>query len=173
MLLLASLAFAGSLAGVTLPDSATVAGAPLVLNGMGLREKYFIDVYVGGLYLPSKTSDANKAINDDVAKRVVMHFIYGKVTKEQVVETFMEGFGDKATGPQKANVDKLIAVVPAEIVKGEELTLDYAPGVGTSLSFKGKTLVTVPGTDFMKMVWTVYLGPKPPTEALKSGLLGK
>ena len=57
---------AGELAGVTMPDTATVAGSKLMLNGMGLREKFFIDVYVGGLYLPAKTTDASKAIKEDV-----------------------------------------------------------------------------------------------------------
>ena len=45
--LLFGIAHAASLAGVTVPDSATVGGSTLVLNGMGLREKYFIDIYVG------------------------------------------------------------------------------------------------------------------------------
>ena len=30
----------------------------LLLNGAGLREKFYIDVYVGALYLPAKTTDA-------------------------------------------------------------------------------------------------------------------
>ena len=51
-LLLAVPAGAGTLAGVTLPDTAQVAGKDLVLNGLGLRKKFVIKVYVGGLYLP-------------------------------------------------------------------------------------------------------------------------
>ena len=172
-LTLASLAFAGTLAGVTLPDTAQVGGAPVVLNGMGLREKYFLDIYVCGLYLPSKTADAKQAIEVDAPKRIVMRFIYSKVTREQMVETFMEGFGDKATGAMKPSIDTLLAVVPAQVVSGDELTFEYVPGTGTTMSLKGKPLVTIPGSEFMKMVWGIYLGPKPPTEALKTGLLGK
>ena len=68
-------ALAGTLEGVTLPDIASVGGSQLVLNGMGLREKYFLDIYVGGLYLPAKTTDAARAIGDDVPKRIVMHMV--------------------------------------------------------------------------------------------------
>ena len=42
---------AASLAGVTLPDTAQVAGTTLVLNGLGLRKKFVVKVYVAGLYL--------------------------------------------------------------------------------------------------------------------------
>ena len=46
LLLALSPAHAATLAGVTLADTATVGGQPVVLNGMGLREKYFLDIYV-------------------------------------------------------------------------------------------------------------------------------
>ena len=42
---------AAELAGVTLPDTQQVAGKTLVLNGMGIRTKYIVKIYVGGLYL--------------------------------------------------------------------------------------------------------------------------
>lgn len=172
ILALLATAHAATLAGVTLPDTATVAGKPLVLNGLGLREKYTIDVYVGGLYLPAPTHDGAAAIALDAPKRVVMHFVYRKVTRAQIVDTFLEGFGEHATGPHKAHVDQLIAVVPDEIVSGEQIVFEYAPGVGTTMYAKGKALATVPGVDFMKLVFGVWLGAKPPSQALKAGMLG-
>ena len=42
---------AASLAGVTLPDTVQVGSTTLVLNGMGLRTKFMVKVYVAGLYL--------------------------------------------------------------------------------------------------------------------------
>ena len=47
---------AATLADVTLPDTVTVGNQTLVLNGMGLRTKLFIKVYVGGLYLEKKST---------------------------------------------------------------------------------------------------------------------
>lgn len=42
------------LAGVTLAPTATLTdGSVLVLNGAGVRKKFFVDVYIGALYLPS------------------------------------------------------------------------------------------------------------------------
>lgn len=39
---------AASLAGVTLPDTEQVGGTKLVLNGLGLRTKFMVKVYVAG-----------------------------------------------------------------------------------------------------------------------------
>jgi hypothetical protein len=47
---------------------------------------------------------------------------------------------------------------------------DYVPGAGTSV--KGQLKGTIPGADFMRGLWSVYLGPNPPTKALKSGMMG-
>ena len=52
-----------TVSGVTLPELKTIQGERLLLNGAGLREKLWIDLYVGGLYLATKTSDANEIIN--------------------------------------------------------------------------------------------------------------
>lgn len=163
---------AKTFADVTMSDTATVGGQTVTLNGMGLREKYFVDVYVGGLYLQHPTKDANTAINADEPKRIVMHFVYN-VTKEQVVESFNESFGAQpAAAAQKANTDKIIEWVPATISKGQELTFEYVPGSGTSFVVNGTKMGTIAGADFMKVIWGIYLGPKPPTAALKSGMLG-
>lgn len=174
ILLLLPVTLAASLAGVSFPDSAQLGGQPVVLNGLGLREKYFVDVYVGGLYLKSPTHSGAAAIAADEPKRVVMHFIYRAVTREQMLETFLEGFGDAATGPQAANVSRMQGWVPAAGVKrGDELSFDYVPGTGTSMMLNGRPLGTIAGTDFMKLVFGIFLGPRPPTAALKSGMLGQ
>ena len=71
----AAAAGAATLADVNVPDTATVAGQKLVLNGAGMRKKGgFIKVYVGALYLPSKTSTADAALAAGTAK-VTMRFM--------------------------------------------------------------------------------------------------
>jgi len=171
-LLVAGHLHAATLAGVTLPDSATVAGQRVELNGLGLREKFFVDIYVGGLYLSHRTTDGAGAIAADEPKRVVMHFIYSKVTREQMVETFEEGFaGLPGVATHRADIDRMIAWVPAQVVAGQEIVFDYSPGKGTSMVLDGKVLGTIPGAEFMKLVWGIYLGPHPPTEDLKRGML--
>lgn len=171
-LLLSLSAPAATLAGVTLPDTATVGGQSLVLNGVGLREKFFFDIYVGGLYLPAKTTSASEAIDQDVPKRIVMHFMYSEVTAAQLVEAYVEGTAkNPAAVAQAENLKKLHGWMEA-VHPGDEVVLDYVPGAGTTVTVKGTVKGTIPGADFMKVLWAVYLGPNPPTGALKSGMLG-
>ena len=172
MLLACLNAFAGTLEGVTFPDTATVGGSTVVLNGMGLREKFFINVYVGGLYLPAKTTDSAKAVNDDVPKKIVMHFQYSDVPKEKVNETFDESFGNQgAMGTaQAANKEKLKSWM-TDLTTGDEIAFEYVPGTGTTVTVKGVKKGTIEGVDFMKTLWSVYVGPNPPTGALKSGMM--
>jgi Chalcone isomerase-like len=61
---------AASLAGVTLPDTVTVGNTQLLLNGLGLRTKFMVTVYVAGLYLAQKSSDADAVVKADEAKRM-------------------------------------------------------------------------------------------------------
>jgi len=89
-LFLALPAGAGSLAGVTLPDKAEVKGQSLTLDGMGLRTKFFIKVYVGALYLPQKEKAAAKVLSEDAPRRMVMHFLYS-VNKDQMCDAWSEG----------------------------------------------------------------------------------
>ena len=51
--------------GVSFNTELKLDGENLVINGAGLREKYFMDLYVAGLYVPKKTEDAKKVIYDD------------------------------------------------------------------------------------------------------------
>ncbi|MEZ4322829.1 MAG: chalcone isomerase family protein [Myxococcota bacterium] len=165
-------AYAGELAGVSMPDTATVGGKSLVLNGMGLREKYFIDVYVGGLYLPAKSSDPAKIIADDVPKRIVMHFVYSEVGKEKLTGAFDDGFAAaKATESEAAGLAKLNGYMET-VQSGDTIVLDYVPGTGTTVTVKGAKKGTIEGTGFMSALWSVYLGSSPPTAALKKGMLG-
>ncbi len=168
------LAFGGTLAGVTVPDTATLGGETVQLNGLGLREKFFFDIYVGSLYLKTKTSDAKKAIEADEPKMVEMHFIYDELTKEQVAGAFEESFAkNPGAAAVRSDLDKLISWVPAKLKKNQVIVFEYVPGTGTTFKVDGTAKGTVAGADFMKVVWGIWLGPNPPTAALKTGMLGK
>jgi hypothetical protein len=163
---------AATLADVTLPDTITVGSQTLVLNGMGVRTKMFMKIYVGGLYVEKKTGDGSAVIQADATKRVVLQFIYGEVTREQMVESFSEGFKGNAPGAMASQVDQFLKALET-MKKGEQLVATYVPGTGTTLALRGKDKLTVPGLPFAQALFSVWLGPKPPTADLKSGMLGK
>ncbi len=170
--LLLSAANAAEYAGVQVPDTASVGGQTVVLNGMGLREKFYFDIYVGALYLPSKSTDGKAAIALDQPKRIQMTFVYSAVTKAQLMEAYTEGLayqsGAAAVKDRYATLESYLG----DVVAGDTIVFDYAPGLGTTVTVKGAKQGTIAGKDFMESLWTVYLGTHPPTSKLKSGMLG-
>jgi hypothetical protein len=165
---------AASLAGVTLPDKAEVKGQSLVLNGIALRKKFFIKVYVAGLYLPQKEKSAAKVLGADTPRRQVMHFLYG-VSKDQMCEAWNDGL-EANTPKAPAEVKKEFATLCGwmeAIDEGKELVLTFVPGEGTQVEVNGKVKGTLPGKATADAILSTWIGPKPdPGEDFKKALLG-
>ncbi|HEX6820437.1 MAG TPA: chalcone isomerase family protein [Candidatus Sulfotelmatobacter sp.] len=165
---------AGTLAAVTLPDKLQADSASLQLNGMGLRTKFMVKVYVAGLYLPQKSSDVNAILKADIPKQIVMHFVR-EITKNQLTDGFAESFHNNTPEAEKAlksDIDRLFAAL-GPVKDGEEIAFIYLPDKGTSVVQAGTEKVTISGPAFAKMLFSVWLGPKPPNVGLKKGLLGQ
>ena len=166
---------ARTVAGVNLPETVSVNNQNLVLNGAGIRKKFFIKIYVGGLYLAAKQSDAAAVITADASRRMVMHFLYG-VSKDQISEAWEEGLRDNtpsASAEVKANFNKLASWMAA-IDKGKELVLTYVPGQGTIVEVNGVAKGTLPGKATSDAILATCIGPKPgPGDDFKKAVLGK
>ncbi len=158
--------------GVTMPEVVSVAGRDLRLNGMGMRKVHiFFEVYVVGLYLEKPTTDARAAIATDEAKRITLVMLRD-VSREQFVQAVKEGIlrnSGSAMPTLRARLDRLEKALPA-LKKGNVLDFTYLPGIGTLMRGQGREM-TIPGKDFADALFSVWLGPKPISEALKRKLL--
>ena len=165
-------ALAAQLEGATLADTLKAGEKTLKLNGLGLRKKAIFKVYVGGLYLESPSKDAGAILASDQAKAIRMYFLRD-LSKAQLVEAFQEGFESNAKdkAAQKAAFDKMLALVP-DVKTGSTLTFTYLPGKGTTLQVADKELGVFEGKGFADAVFSIWLGPKPPSEDLRKGMLG-
>jgi hypothetical protein len=164
---------ARELAGANLPDTLPAGGKTLKLNGLGLRKKAIFKVYVGGLYLEEPSKDAAAILAADAPKAVRMHFLRD-LKKTQLTDGFSEGFEANAkekAAAQKGSLDKMLALV-TDVKEGDTMTFVYVPGKGTTILSGDKALWTFEGKDFADVVFSIWLGPKPPTEDLKKGMLG-
>jgi len=174
LMLVAPVAWAGSLEGVTMDDAIVVDGTTLHLNGMGVRKKLWVEVYVAGLYLEQKTSDAGQAVTSPGSRRVVMHFLTNKATKKKMDAAWLEGF--EANSPTEFDalrdrVEQFIGLF-GDMKDGDEIELTMGPDAVTSASLNGEVKGTVQGEDFGQALLRVWLGEKPPSNDLKKGLLG-
>lgn len=168
-----TLSMAGEFSGVEMPDTVTVEGKDLMLNGMGLREKMWIDVYVAGLYLESKSDDAQKILDSDQTKQIQMHFLYKKVGAKKLIGAWNDGLKNNAAETMaelKPGLDQLNSWM-VDLVKGDEMTFTSVPGKGLSVKVKGEHKGVIEDPVFSKAFWAIFIGEKPPTDALKKGLL--
>lgn len=172
MLLLATPAAAGTLFGVTLPDTVNAGGTNLVLNGMGLRKKAFIKVYVAGLYLPKKMSGASAILAAGGPYAIEMKFMRN-VGKDKICDAWHAGLKSNTknvTEKLKADFNTLCSYT-TDAVEGKSYIFTYVPGTGVSANINGVAKGTIAGDDFAKALLRIWLGPVPPGADLKAGLV--
>ena len=171
VLALAGPALARQVAGVEFPETLDVGGQQLKLNGAGVRTKFVVKVYAGGLYLAEASHDADAIVTADAPKRVRMVFLRD-VDKKKILETYREGFEKNGAAP--ATLAKLDRLAPAlvDMRKGAEMFVTYVPGQGTTVAAAGGQPVTIEGKDFADAMFRNWLGPKPADGDLKKALLG-
>jgi len=157
--------------GIQLPDETDKYGANLQLNGAGLRKKVVIKVYAGGLYLPQKNSNAHEVIllNDPMFMR--MHFIYKKVDNQKLIDAWLEGFSPVLDNFSK-EITQFNAMFSTPALKGDVYDILYIPGKGTAVVINGVNQGFVPGYEFKKAVFSIWLGENSALPKLKEKLLG-
>lgn len=174
LLVAAAPAGAATEAGVTMPDRATAGDRELVLNGMALRKKFFIKVYVGGLYLAERQSSAEKVLAADAPRIMRMEFLYG-VSKNQMCDAWNDGLEantPNASAELKRQFETLCGWMD-DIDDGQGAEFTYVPGSGTTVSVKGTEKGTIEGKAFADALLRCWIGPDPdPGEDFKEALLG-
>lgn len=167
-------ATAASLAGVTLPDSTTIGEKTLVLNGLGLREATFfkVDVYVAGLYLEQKSTDAGAIVASEGVKLLDMKFVRD-VDKDKLTEAWIEGFQKNSIGygRLKDRVAKLNTFM-SDVSENETMRFVFNKD-SVEVFIRDENKGSIEGRDFVEGMLAVWLGKHPPNEELKQGLLGK
>ncbi len=156
-----------TVSGVTLPGTLKVGNNTLVLNGGGVRVKFFMDIYVAGLYVTTKGTNGDAIAKANEPSAVKIHIVSGMATSDRMKDAIAEGF-KKSTGGNtaalQARIDKFVKLFSLEpIVKGD---------VFDNVSKNGKLLDTIDGLDFKTALWGIWLGGDPADKNLKAGMLG-
>lgn len=173
--LVASNATAVEVEGVNVGESKTVDGTALELNGVGVRSKFFIDLYVAALYLPSKSSDASSILSADDTQAMVLHVISGRINSDNMTEATLEGFENSTDGnmaPIQDQVDELLTVFADEINEGDTFELVYVPGDGVRVIKNGQLGKTIGDRAFKEALFGIWLGDEPAQGSLKDDMLG-
>ncbi|EAQ40100.1 hypothetical protein MED134_05084 [Dokdonia sp. MED134] len=160
----------------TLPNTMTVEGTNLVLNGAGMREKVIFDLYAGGLYLASKKSDAAAIVNADETMAMKLDIVSGMVSSKKMIGAVDDGFDASMNGDTSsldAQITKFKGFFSDKIVKTNVFDISYVKGKGTVVSKNGKEVGMIPGLEFKKALFGIWLGSDPADDDLKEAMLGK
>ena len=169
-------AHAAELAGVFVDDRIELEGQPLVLNGLGLRERLWVDVYVGSLYLPMPSDDVAEILSRPGPWRVQLDFVYKEVANDKLLQAWREGF-EKNQDPDtlqalRQRIDEFYGYFTHSAVAGDRYLFDYLPSAGTRIARNGELLGIIPGEDFKDALLEIWLGNHPADKGLKRGMLG-
>ncbi len=174
-LLLAIPSYSMRVGGKNLPDTLKFGDTTLVLNGAGIRKKFWIKVYAGGLYLKAKSHNANQIINADEPMALRLHFIYDGVSAKKMRSAWEDSF-EEVLGDNYKKLENKIKLFESffnvETHEDDIWDLVYIPGVGTKVMLNGKQKGVVPGLDFKKALFSIYLSEKTELPDLREAMLG-
>lgn len=183
LLVLASLAIsvpsfaAQTIGDITYEDQLTKEKTTLQLNGAGLREILFVDVYAAGLYLPQKAASAEEVISMNGNKTVRLGLLRN-VDAGDFVDALNEGILDNTTEDERqalsTELQSLIAVMNmiGDVKKGDIVDFDYSKAHGTSVTVNGKLIgEKIGGEALYRAVLKIWLGEKAIDSDLKKSLL--
>lgn len=163
------------ISGITPEKTISIEGKTLNFNGAGLREKFFLDLYVGSLYLSSSTKDASSVINKDESMAITIDIVSGLINSDKMISAINEGFEKSTKGntkPIEAKIKEFKNAFSEVIVKGDDFTVSYVPTKGTQVYKKGKLIKTIEGLEFKKAVFGIWFCDEPADEDLMESMLG-
>jgi len=150
----------------------------LYLNGVGFLRKYYMDIYANTLYLKKPSQDWQAIIDADEPMAMRLHILYNWVPLDELREGLRDGFR-YATGrdpeklkPIQERAEKFLSWFDRPPRKYDPATFLYIPGEGVHVSLNNTYKGVIPGLDFKKALFGIWLCAKPANRPLKAGLLG-
>ena len=158
--------------GVRFDTTVDVMDQRLHLHGAGLlKYMVFIKAYAGALYLPESVPSDH--VLKPVAKQLVLEYFhpikgedFAKATQKKIADNVS---ADQVNGLQ-SRIDDLSALY-RDVKPGDRYALTYLPDEGTTLSLNGKSLGSIPGDDFARAVFSIWLGANPIDQKFRDQLL--
>jgi hypothetical protein len=174
-LMCTSIGFAEEVGGVDMPASIKAGDTDVGFNGAGIRKKWGLKLYVGGLYLAQKSQDADAIINADEPMAIKLHIISSLITSKKMEKATREGFENSTGGniePISTEIEAFIDVFKAQINDGDIFDFIYLPGTGVEIYKNTEKASLVEGFEFKKALFGIWLCDKPAQKSLKKAMLG-
>lgn len=176
-LFLSITSFAQTVVGdATLPNKISIESEELILNGSGIREKLWFDLYACGLYLKNKSSNASTIVASDQPMAIHMEILSSLLSKKKLIDAFESGVAktnsEKVVLNIASDLKKFLNFVDQDINVGDKYRLTYAKATGTSLYINNTYKGSIKGIEFKSAIFNIWLASEPVDNDLKNELLG-
>ena len=168
-------ASAGNVAGVAVPDVLQYGGKSMVLNGSGLRKKFFIKLYVGSLYLTAKSKDADSIVTGDQPMAIRLVVTSGRVTQAKMKQAIVDGLRTSTQGnlaPIQPQIDQILSVFDKGVAVGDAFELINVVGSGLHVVKNGERVMAIRSPAFKQALYGMWLSKTPVDARLRAGMLG-
>ena len=157
------------------PDSMEYQGEKLILNGEGTRVRFFMKVYNTSLYLVSANTNSEEILNSNEAMAIRLDVTSTMVTKAAMKDALNSGLV-KSTGnnigPITEEIKQLIATFNSDVTDSDFFEFIYMPDAGTNVLKNSEYIDTIPGIEFKKAFFGIWLSNDPIQKNLKQAMLG-
>ena len=156
---------------IPFPETIEAGETQLPLFGLGLlRYRVLFRGYVGGLYLPPDAQPSDTFQN--VPKALELYYFWsieGRFFGEAAEELLARTLPPERLSAMRERLDRLHALYQ-DVEPGDRYRLTYVPDRGMSLALNGRLLGTIPGADFAKDYFGIWLGEDPLSESFRDQL---
>ncbi len=148
----------------------------IVLTGVALRQKFFLNVYAIGSYAEQGAGvrTAEELAGKDCAKRlhlVMERAVSGKDMAASLQAAIRQNYPAPAFDAEVRQLAEVMSGQDAQ--KGEHIFLTHIPGVGLHCYLAGKIDIVIKNPAFTRAVWDIYLGRNNLGESIKKGLVSR
>ena len=164
-----------NLHGVNFPETLSTGDQRLQLNGYGTRTYGLFrnKIYVAALYLQAKSDSHQEILNSTSIKQIKMRYMRNidqSDMRRGWIHYFEENCVDGDCSAYQAEIDQFQAMVIAATKTDDYDYIFYHDKV--EIRVNDQVYGIIHGIDFSRLLLSTWIGDKPPTRALKEGLLG-
>lgn len=164
--------------GVTLPRFLEFQTKKIQLNGSGTRSKYWMDMYVNALYLTDISHDPKAILASNTLMAVRIEIKSSLVTSEKfsrlVTKGLVKSVGQENLYRYEKQIDMLAKMISSQKTQKKDcFNLIFNPSDSNLWVYKNDVLYgKIPGLDFKKALFGIWLSDDPINADLKNDLLG-
>ncbi|CCU72005.1 chalcone isomerase family protein [Thalassolituus oleivorans] len=166
--------------GINIENELPLLETPLVLKGAGVRTKFFYHLYVCALYLPEDTAadedlDILVYLSADKPLAMRIYIISDMITADRFADAAHEGFVQAThgnTAPIQNEIETMVGAFRTTLQNHDVFDLVYDPERGVVIYRNSEEQAVVPGAEFKKAMFAIWLGDDPVQSKLKRDMLG-